>query len=87
VFKVTTTMEGGTMVLKLEGRLADQWVDELMRVAGASAPAARETMLDLSGLSFADARGIAWLREVRDRGAQLAGGSTFITALVQEPTR
>lgn len=75
------------MVLKLEGRLADQWVDELTRVAGASATAGEQMTLDLSGLSFVDARGIAWLRGARDRGARLTGGSTFIAALVEDPAR
>jgi hypothetical protein len=86
VFKVTSTTEGGTMVLKLEGRLADKWVDELARVAGASAPAGQTLRFDLSGLSFVDGRGIAWLRGARDRGARLIGASVFITALVQDPT-
>ena len=82
--RVTTTMEGGTMVLKLEGRLADQWVDELTRVARTAVGAGYEMTLDLSGLSFVDTRGIAWLRGARDGGARLTGGSPFITALVQD---
>ena len=74
------------MVLKLEGRLADQWVDELTRIAAASAPAGQTVTVDLSGLSFVDALGIAWLRGARERGARLTGASTFVTALVQDPT-
>ena len=73
------------MVLKLEGRLTDQWVDELARVAGASTPAGQTATIDVSGLSFVDARGLAWLRGARERGARLTGASTFITALVQDP--
>jgi hypothetical protein len=77
-------MESGTMVLKLEGRLADQWVDELIRVAGALAPAEGPVIVELEGLSFVDARGIDWLREARRRGARLTGGSSFIDALIQD---
>lgn len=72
------------MVLRLEGRLADQWVDELTRAAGGLAPGEAGMTLDLNGISFVDARGVAWLRGARDRGARLIGGSSFITALIED---
>jgi hypothetical protein len=69
-------------VLKLEGRLADAWVDELARVTdGALADNAGLT-LDLRGLSYADARGVAVLRQAAGLGARLAGGSAFVNALI-----
>jgi anti-anti-sigma regulatory factor len=72
------------MVLKLEGRLADQWVDELTRASAALGSEGPGMTLDLDGLSFIDVRGIAWLHDARARGARLSGGSSFIAALIEE---
>lgn len=72
------------MVLKLEGRLSDSWVDELARVAEMAGGDAAQLTFDLDGLSFADARGVALLRGAAGRGARLAGGSTFVTALMEQ---
>jgi hypothetical protein len=71
------------MVLKLEGRLSDVWVDELARVAGAAMNDGAQLTFDLDGLSFVDARGVAWLRGAVEQGARLTGGSTFVTALME----
>lgn len=83
VFKVTTaTDEGGRMVLKLEGRLADSWVDELTRVACVAMSEDAQVTFDLDGLSFIDVNGVALLHGAAKRGARLTGGSTFVTALM-----
>ena len=82
MFKLTAERQQGGLVLKLEGRLAAAWVDELARVTdGALADGAAVT-LDLGGLSYADARGVAVLRQAAGLGARLAGGSAFVTALI-----
>jgi hypothetical protein len=75
------------MVLKLEGRLSDSWVDELERVAGAVMTDGAQLTFELDGLSFLDARGVALLRGAAERGAQLTGGSTFVTALMERERR
>jgi ABC-type transporter Mla MlaB component len=75
------------MVLKLEGRLSGFWVDELERVAGAAMNDGAQLTFDLDGLSFVDAGGVALLRGAAERGAQLTGGSTFVTALMDEEQR
>ncbi len=75
------------MVLKLEGRLSDSWVDELERVAGVVMTDGAQLTFELDGLSFVDARGVALLRGAAERGAQLTGGSTFVTALMERERR
>ena len=75
------------MVLKLEGRLSDAWVDELARVAGAVMNDGAHLTFDLDGLSFVDVPGVALLRGAAERGAQLTGGSTFVTALMERERR
>jgi anti-anti-sigma regulatory factor len=72
------------MVLKLEGRLADAWVDDLADAAHAVSAGAERVTFDLDGLTFVDARGVALLRGASERGARLTGGSAFITALMQQ---
>jgi ABC-type transporter Mla MlaB component len=70
--------------MKLEGRLASAWVDELARALGNAMTEHTDVTLDLDGLSFVDTRGVALLRESVDRGARLVGGSEFIGALINE---
>ena len=86
--KVTTTMDqGGHTVLKLEGRLADSWVDELAQVAAVATNGGAQVIFDLEGLSYVDVRGLALLRGAAERGARLTGGSPFVAALIDQERR
>lgn len=69
----------GISVLKVEGRLSGEEVDELEREARRT-PGRVE--LDLSALLMADERGLALLRSLRDSGASLAGASHFLQLLL-----
>jgi anti-anti-sigma regulatory factor len=85
VLKVTTTKErGGLTVLRLEGRLAESWVDEVARAAAAAADGGAPVIFDLEGLTFVDVRGVALLRGAAERGARLTGGSPFVAALIDQ---
>ena len=75
------------MVFKLEGRLADSWVDELARVAAVAMNGGGHVTFDLEGLSFVDLRGLALLRTAVEQGAQLTGGSPFVAALINQERR
>jgi anti-anti-sigma regulatory factor len=88
VLKVTCSEGGdGTTILALEGRLADGSVDEAARAAGAAmADAGTAITLDLSGLTFVDARGAHMLRSLGERGARLMGGSKYVATLVAGST-
>jgi ABC-type transporter Mla MlaB component len=85
VLRVTIERERGEGVtLKLEGRLAAAWVDEFARAVGDAMTNHAPVTLDLDGLSFADARGVALIREAVHRGARVVRGSEFISALIGE---
>jgi anti-anti-sigma regulatory factor len=87
LLKVTKKDEGERAVLKIEGRLADSWVDELARVAAAAEKGGRQLIFDLEGLSFVDVRGLALLRGAAQRGARLTGASPFVAALIDQERR
>lgn len=88
LLKVTTMAdEPRRIVLKLEGRLADSWVDELARVAAVVTNDGGQLVFDLDGLSFVDVPGLALLRDAAERGAILTGGSPFVAALINQGRR
>jgi hypothetical protein len=65
--------------MKLEGKLAGVYVEELRRAWLALAPTVshRQLSLDLRGLTFVDERGLQVLREVR--------GATRAVVLAESP--
>lgn len=67
--------------MDLEGKLVGAWVDEL-RVAVGAAHAGDCLCLNLQRLAFADSAGLALLHELHRDGAQLAGASPLIEALL-----
>lgn len=73
---------GDPETVKLEGRVAGPWVDELSRVAARSLAESTRVVLDLSGVTFVDHEGIELLRALRGQRAELKGSSTFIAALL-----
>jgi ABC-type transporter Mla MlaB component len=85
VFKLTTVITGDRhATLTLEGRLTGEWVEELAKATQAAMANATHVTLELRGLTFVDARGVARLRDAAERGAVLAGGSTFVAALIAD---
>ncbi len=69
--------------LKLEGKLQGPWVLEAQDVYALSAAEVSRTCLDLSGLTFSDAEGAAFLRELIQSGVQVVGCSSYIAELLQ----
>lgn len=84
MFKLTVTTGDGHATLTLEGRLTGDWAEELAKATATAMANATHVTLELSGLIFVDAQGVARLRDAADRGAVLAGGSTFVTALIAD---
>jgi anti-anti-sigma factor len=81
----------GSVVLRLEGRLSGQWVDELRRLSWEilQTPATR-LVLDLAEVSFIDADGLELLDELSSsRRVSLSNASLFVTqqlkAIVEKP--
>ena len=74
--------EGGATHLRLEGQITGPWVEELRRVcsdtSGNSAHSKRHLVIDLAGVSFLDAAGIALFHELAARRVQFTKCSAFI---------
>jgi anti-anti-sigma regulatory factor len=73
---------GGVTLLKLEGTLRDAWLAELtLEVTQArDANANASLALDLAGVTFVDAGGVAVLRELLAQRAQIVACSGFVAA-------
>jgi ABC-type transporter Mla MlaB component len=83
------------VVLRVEGRITGSWVDELRRTCAAHSFAAHtfaghtfpdevQLSLELSDVSFADAAGIALLKELRSRGADLIRPTPFMAERLKD---
>ena len=83
------------VVLRVEGRITGSWVEELRRTCAAHAFAAHtfaahafadevQFSLELSSVSFADAAGIALLKELRSRGADLIRPTPFVAEQLKD---
>ncbi len=78
--RVKTTSDTYGTVLKVDGRLTSEDVDELARAFRS----ARETAaLDLSDLQSADPAGVELLREIIALGAKVRGASPYIELLLK----
>ncbi len=81
VLRVTTSISKEVFVVRVEGTLAGEQVDELGRMCRSLAG---PTRLDLSGLRWADDRGIQMIRRLIAEGAEPVKVPPFI-ALLLEP--
>lgn len=68
--------------LKVEGRIAGEWVQELAREVGRALAAAPTVVLDMSGVTYVDQAGVDLLRTLRERGAELTECSRFVRVLL-----
>ena len=75
-------------VFKVEGQATGQWVDELRRVCDEALAhqngGRHRLVLDLDGLSFLDAAGIALFRELATRNVSFTNCSVFIAEQLKE---
>jgi anti-anti-sigma regulatory factor len=72
----------GPIHLRLEGQITGPWVDELRRVcsdtSGNKTHGKRHLVIDLAGVSFLDAAGIALFHELAARRVQFTKCSAFV---------
>jgi RNA polymerase sigma-70 factor, ECF subfamily len=73
---------GGPPRLRIEGRLTDQTAGELRQSAETILSKGETLLVDVSGVLFADAAGIALLREIERRGAVFIGSSGFLREMM-----
>jgi ABC-type transporter Mla MlaB component len=75
------------VTLRVEGRIAGAWVEELRQACNVLTPPEQvQLFLEIADISFADAAGIALLRELRDRGVGLVGITAFVAEQLKDGT-
>ena len=85
MLKVTTTDQNQTITLKLEGKLAGPWVQEVTRVWADTARAPRGGyVIDLRSVTFIDSPGRALLAVMSRDGAQLIATDCLTRNIVDE---
>jgi hypothetical protein len=78
--RITETCDGDGTVLRLDGWLASEDVEELIR---AYRSARRPVVLELMNLQSAGSSGVEALRELVSLGARIRGASPFIELLMK----
>ena len=86
MLRITVMNEPGITRLKLEGKLAHEWVDEARNawVALSEANGETEIVVDLRNVSFVDEAGHGLLTDIRRAGAELMGSGPLMSALIDE---
>ena len=75
------------VTLRVEGRITGPWVEELRTACKVHTfPGQVELSLELADISFADAAGIALLRELRNRGVGLIHTTPFLAEQLKDGT-
>ena len=77
--RLTVSRAADSTVVHVDGRLAVRCVDDLQRAVTDSSGT---VILDLTNLLSADDAGVAALRLLRQRGAQLRGASPYVRLLL-----
>jgi anti-anti-sigma regulatory factor len=75
------------VILRLDGQVAGPWVDTLRLACDDALPAADDRtgmVLDLSGVSYIDANGVALFHELTASGAELTNGSVYVAEQLKE---
>lgn len=73
-----------TIQLRVEGSLVGPWVDELRRQSDEASSQAATVTIDLEKLRFADATGVALLRELAGKRIAHFNCSPFISQQLKE---
>lgn len=86
MLKITIQKEAGGTTLKLEGKLAGPWVDELKRCwqAASGEPGRGSITVRLLAVGFIDAAGRKLLAEMHGQGVKLEASECLTKATVAE---
>ena len=86
MLRITTEAAPFERTLRLEGRLAGPWVDELSRT-WEELRAVRDAgsiRIDLDGVTFVSSSGKSLLRRIHRQGTRLVAGGCMARAIVEE---
>lgn len=87
MLRITTHSKHAVTTLKLEGRLAGPWVEELDRCWRTVAGTQQDHVVDLSGVTFIDPVGKALLTKMWHQGANLHAAGCLTRCIVEEITK
>jgi ABC-type transporter Mla MlaB component len=73
--------------LKLEGKLIGAWVDELRAATSSPGEQGQQLRLDLAGVTYVDAAGTEYLRNLIRHGARIDRCSGFVAELIEMPSQ
>ena len=75
-------LAGGADSLRVEGKVAGPWVEELRQMAETCLATSPRLVLDLSGTVFVDKEGVRLLRRLKGSLVEIRGSSCFVTELL-----
>ncbi len=86
MLKITTLTDTQSITLRLEGRLAGPWVEELERCWASTVSAKTRSPLsvDLSAVTYVDAEGKELLKKMHHEGAKLVASGCLTNCIVEE---
>jgi anti-anti-sigma regulatory factor len=80
---ITTVRNGLHIILKLEGKLLEPWVEEFRDACARAEIQSGQVDLDLSDLTYADAAGTQLLRKLVQQGVPVTTCSAFVAELLR----
>ncbi len=86
MLRITSSNHRSTETLKLEGKLVEPWVAELLQTSSSLLEQGLQIRLDLAAVSFVDAVGAQALRELIRRGVTIGPCSGFVAELLKQDT-
>jgi len=88
MIRVTRMATGdGGEILRVEGRLTHETVEELRMACEAVLTGQKPLELDVSGVQFVDPTGVSLLHDLERRGSRLGARSAFVNELLRERAR
>ena len=84
MLKITRISGGDSDTLKLEGKLLEPWISEVLRALAESNGHSNRIRLDLSAVTFVDSAGTQLLRDLIRRGIAIGACSGYVAELLHE---
>lgn len=84
MLRITTIDEvGQTVRLKVEGRVVGEWVTEFDHTCTVLLAQKKKIVLDFSGVSFIDQRGIDAVKKILGKKVKIIGSSLWVQTLLE----
>ena len=83
MLRITRSEKDGKIWLRLEGKLLGPWVDEFRATVARETAHRDRIKLDLNEVTFVDAEGLRFLRELTDCGHDIPKRSNFVAELLR----